>query len=375
MGAYFAGPQRVGISLTGGLDSRLILAWHRAAPNTLPCYTFGGPFRDNHDARVAARLSRVLSQPHSVIRLDDGFLRNFGRLAERAVYLTDGCVDVSRAADLYVNEQARKIAPIRLTGNYGGEVLRGVRAFKPVMPPRDLLAPELQDSVSRAVATYGKVTNAGRVSFGVFRQAPWHHFGLLALEQTQLTVRSPFLDNEVVRTAFRASHSALADDRICRRLIAEGSPELSAIATDRGVGGPNRLRSRISRQLLHLQFRVEYAYDYGMPQWLAPIDRRLASMQPERLFLGRHKFFHFRLWYRDALARYVEEVLLDPRSLARPYINPSAVRRIVIGHISGRLNATLAIHKLLTLEHIHRLFVDQCPELHKVDLPTASATP
>ena len=36
----------------------------------------------------------------------------------------DGCIDVSRSPDLYVNERAREIAPVRMTGNYGDEVLR-----------------------------------------------------------------------------------------------------------------------------------------------------------------------------------------------------------------------------------------------------------
>ena len=59
------------------------------------------------------------------------FSRKFPRYAERTVYLTDGCVEVSHSPDLYVNELAREIAPVRMTGNYGGEVLRRVRAFKP----------------------------------------------------------------------------------------------------------------------------------------------------------------------------------------------------------------------------------------------------
>ena len=44
-------------------------------------------------------------------------------------------------------------------------------------------------------------------------------------------------------------------------------------------------------------------------------------------FLGRHKTFHFRVWYRDALAGYVQEMLLDPRSLSRSYIERKGSRR------------------------------------------------
>jgi hypothetical protein len=89
-------------------------------------------------------------------------------------------------------------------------------------------------------------------------------------------------------------------------------PSLLQIRTDRGHGGnPGRLRGEISRGLLEFTFKAEYAYDHGMPQWMARIDHLLSPFHPERLFLGRHKFYHFRIWYRDALSKYVQEMLLD----------------------------------------------------------------
>ena len=74
--------------------------------------------------------------------------------------------------------------------------------------------------------------------------------------------------------------------------------------------------------------------------------------------MGRHKLFHFRWWYRTILADYVKEMLLDPRSLARPYVNRAAVEEVVRGHLSGNRNYTTEIHRLLSLELLHRLFVD-----------------
>jgi len=95
-----------------------------------------------------------------------------------------------------------------------------------------------------------------------------------------------------------------------------------------------------------------------MPNSIAPLDHALKSLHLERMFLGRHKFTHFRVWYRDALSNYVREMLLDTRSLARPYLERNAVERIVREHCAGRRNHTTAIHKLLSLELIHRLFID-----------------
>jgi asparagine synthase (glutamine-hydrolysing) len=95
-----------------------------------------------------------------------------------------------------------------------------------------------------------------------------------------------------------------------------------------------------------------------MPQWLAKLDNTLAPLHLERLFLGRHKFSHFRLWYRNGLSEYVRQILLDPHTLSRPYIDRRGVEAVVEGHTKGVGNYTAEIHKLLTLELLQRLFVD-----------------
>jgi asparagine synthase (glutamine-hydrolysing) len=356
---YFEGGEQIGMSLTGGLDSRMILAWRRPDPGSLPCYSFGGAFRDSQDVLLARRVASLFGQRHEILTVGDDFLSRFSHFAERTVYLTDGCVDVSHSPDLYVNELARQIAPVRMTGNYGGEVLRRVRAFKPVTPAPGLFRPEFLTQIHVAAKTYAEQVNVHPLSFAVFRQAPWHHYGLLSLEETQLSLRSPFLDNDFVRTVYRAPESACIDNEVCLRLIREGFPELVKLRTDRGLAGnAGKLWSDASRGFLEFTFKAEYAYDYGMPQWVAQADNLLSPLHLERLFLGRHKFKHFRFWYRNFLAKYVQEVLLDPRTLARSYVEPSTVETIVRGHTSGNRNYTTAIHKLLTLELIQRQLLD-----------------
>jgi asparagine synthase (glutamine-hydrolysing) len=356
---YFDGPQRIGMSLTGGLDTRMVMAWQKSPAGSLPCYTFGGMLRDNQDVIIARRVAAACGQPHTVLPAGENFLSRFDHYAERSVYLTDGCTDLSLSPDLHIYEQARDIAPVRMSGNYGGEVLRQVRAFKP-MPQHDgLFQPELMSSMQQARDTYKALIGKNTLTFAVFEQAPWHHYGVLALEQTQLQLRTPFLDNDFVRTIYRAPAEATTTNDVCLRLIGDGSPVLRRIRTDRGVGGDaSPAMARLTRAWLEFSFKAEYAYDYGMPQSVARVDHRLAWLHLERLFLGRHKFYHFRVWYRDRLAQYVRDMLLDPRSLARPYVNRRTVEEIVHGHIKGNRNYTNEIHKLLTLELVHRLFSD-----------------
>jgi asparagine synthase (glutamine-hydrolysing) len=356
---YFNGHERIGMSLTGGLDTRMVMAWHKPPAGSLPCYTFGGMFRECRDVIVARQVARTCGQTHEVIRLGGEFLSRFPHYAERTVYLADGCTDVSHSPDLCVNEKAREIAPIRMTGNYGGEVLRRVRLFKPVDPTPGLFSSDFLGQVDVAKETFTRVLQTHPLSFTVFRQAPWHHFGLLALEQTQLSLRSPYLDNELVRTVFRAPESAWQNNDVCLRLIADGKPALRQIRTDFGLAGDQgRLTAAATRKFLMFTHKAEYAYDYGMPQWVAKIDHLFSPLHLERLFLGRHKFYHFRVWYRDALSGYVRDMLLDSRTLSRPYVEPRGLEAIVRGHLKGDRNYTTAIHKVLTLELVHRLFID-----------------
>ena len=115
---------------------------------------------------------------------------------------------------------------------------------------------------------------------------------------------------------------------------------------------------RSDRNYQEFTFKAEYAYDYGMPQWLARLDHAFSPLKLERLFLGRHKVYHYRIWYRDGLATYVKEMLLDSRTLSRPYLERKGLEAIVSGHLEGNCNYTTEIHRLLSLELLHRLFLD-----------------
>jgi len=159
----------------------------------------------------------------------------------------------------------------------------------------------------------------------------------------------------LVKAIYKAPGPVVVNEQARLRLIREGNSELARLRTDRGVGGQT---SMFTRGMLEFSFKAEYAYDYGMPQWVAQVDHLLAPLHLERLWLGRHKVFHFRVWYRDNLANYVREMLLDQRSLSRPYVNAESVRNIVNGHLKGNRNYTTEIHRLLTLELTHRLFLD-----------------
>lgn len=352
---YFNGNERIGVSLTGGLDTRIIMAWYKAQAGSMPCYTFGSMYRDNQDVKLARQVAKICGQPYEVIVTGKELLSQFPHYAERSIYLSDACVDTGRSPDLYVNEKAREIAPIRMVGTYGSEMMMRAVMFKASEPMAGLFREEVSRKVRAGKETFDASRKCHPVTFAAFRQSPWHHYGVLHLEQTQVGVRTPYLDNNLVKAVYKSPGPLEMNMQARLRLVREADENLAKLPTDLGFGGSS---NAVARALLKFTFKAEYAYDYGMPQWVAQVDHAFSPFHLERIWLGRHKVWHFRLWYRDQLANYVREMLLDSKSLSRPYLEPAMVRTVVEGHTKGNRNYTTEIHRLLTLELTHRLFVD-----------------
>jgi asparagine synthase (glutamine-hydrolysing) len=355
---YFLGKQSVGLSLTGGVDSRMILAWAPRSPGTLPCYTWGGTYRDCADVKIARRTAGIAQQPHNTILVGAEFLSQFRVLAERAVYISDGTLDVTGSIDMYVQRLARQIAPVRLSGVCGGEILRRLVMFKPDPPQPGIFNPELECAFRDAAATYAGELQGHRLSFTAFKQPPWYMAARFTAERSQVTYRTPYFDNDLVALAYQTP-AKLLNNRPALRLIADGNPALGKIGTDRGIA----FRSipgltPIIHAYQEFTFKAEYAYDYRMPQWLARLDHTFAPLHLEKLFVGRHKFHHFRVWYRDELSQCLKEMLLDSGARSRPYLRANSLEEILEAHCSGQRNYAFEIHKILTLEFIQRKLIE-----------------
>ena len=357
---YLSDRRRVAMSLTGGLDGRMIMAWTDSSPGELPCYTFGGQYRDCADVKIARRIARLCGQSHETIPVNSRFFAEFPSLAEKSVFVSDGTMDVTGSVELYVNKIASRIAPVRLTGNYGSEIVRGNVAFRPHTFDSNLLDPDFEQLVRDASVTYDGERQGNRLSFIAFKQVPWHHYARFSVELSQLTVRSPYLDNDLVSLMYQASSELSVSKEPSLRLIADGNADLSGIPTDRGVlFRPKPIVSAARHLYQEFTVRSEYAYDYGMPQWLARMDRLFTPLHLEKLFLGRHKFYHFRIWYRKQLSEYVRDILLDPRTRARSYFRGKHLEKMVNDHIKGHNNFTEEFHQLLTIELVQRLLVER----------------
>lgn len=356
---YFREKGRVGMSLTGGLDSRMMMACLNPSPGELPCYTFGGE-KDMLDISIARKVADVCGQTHTVLRLDSLFFSEFPSLAEKTIYVTDGSLDVSSTHDMYFNKLARKITPIRVTGKFGSEVIRDHTMFNAGLYHGGLFHPDLQSYVAKAVETLDRVKEGHKLSVAVFKDFPWREYNKIAIEQSQSIFRSPYMDNDLVELMYRAPVGIRSSNQPQRRIIRECNPRLSAIISDRGYSEQtNPLVSKFLELYYYALFKADYTYVYALPHWLTQLDTICMAINGGKPLVGKsQKFEYYRIWYRQELSGYVKEVLMDPKTATRPYFDKKFLDMMVHTHTKGTRNHMSEITKAMSLELTHRLLID-----------------
>ena len=318
---YFRAEDRIGIPLSKDLGVRVILANALYGPEKVPCYTLSGHFVNTEDLKIARQIAEVTGQALHMIAPDDNFVTEYPRLMQDVLFISDGAVDISGAAELYFHERAREIAPIQVTGTYGGVVLRKDRLIHSSSLDEHLFNREFLNVVKEVAGRF-KELSSDSLTFSLSKAIPWSCSGKLSIGQSQMAVRTPLLDNDLVGLMYRALDEVREDEGTCVRLIRDGNP-LLAEKTD------SKVRGVLGSLLGFLRKRDHENYPAYPGQWFC-----------------------------NELSGWVREVLLDKRSLERPHINKSFLEQCVETHIRGESDYTNEIASALTAELVNRFFVD-----------------
>jgi len=354
---YFESQGKIGIPLTGGLDSRMIMACRPQTRESPVSYTFTGKEHETLDDRIASRVANACGIEHHLLRLGDNFFSDFASHADRTVYVTDGSFGVMGAHEIYFNRQARLLAPVRLTGVFGSEILRRACTFNSVRLSPALIAAEFGELVSNRIREFA-ADRAHLAAWAAFKSVPWNLFGTVAASRSQIVLRTPYLDNEIVALAFRAPKGPPRSPRPALRLIENNSKVLRCIPTDRRIECKNAgLLARLRRSVFEGSFKLDYLHNEGMPDWLLPLDSILERIDSKMRIFGHHKFLHYRSWFARELAPYVKSVLSDSRIRGALFWDPGFLEGMAREHIWGRRNYTLEINAVLTLEAVERLLL------------------
>jgi asparagine synthase (glutamine-hydrolysing) len=362
---YFLG-DKIGMAITGGLDSRLILACYKPEPGSLPCYTFNSMYNTSLDFRVSSKIAKILDQPIHILKLDEKFLADFPHHAARAIYITDGLANIQNSDELYLAGLSREIAPVKMTGKYGSEVLQKPQYLKNLSCDNQLVNDDFRKYVIQGKEIFKKILYRNLLSSELSIDIPIVLAGFTLSEFSQLTLRSPYLDNEFIKCLYKAPQDLSIDSNreFQWQLISKVNPQLFALRTNKGIiGKAHPIIDPIIRRLYQTAIRFDKYYNseslpLNFHHHVARLDKYFSFIHPYKIFAGYNWFRHYRLWFRTCLSGYLREILLDDRTLKRHYFNAVYLRKIVNDHTKGKGNYLKDISTSLSIELVNRLLIE-----------------
>src|SRR6266496_4245377 len=358
---YFESESRTGISLTGGQDSRMIMACLPKTGEKPVCYTFSGENRDTLDALLAAQIAEVCGLEHRILRIGPDFFSDFASHVDRTVYITDGSLGSLGAHEIYLNNRARALSPVRLTGFFGGEILRGVSMFKPLHLSHRLVNADLAETVTSWTHRWSH-DGEHPVTFAAFHEIPEKRFAIPAASRSQTSFRTPYLDNEMVALAYQAPATVRTSIDFTLSLVKANNPSLSEIPTDMGgIGEANRLAGASRRIFSKAVCKLDYLRNEGLPRGLSRLDSLFTQISSALGIAGLHKYLPYRIWFQRELASYVDGILKDAQVRRSSLWDSRFLEHIASDHATGHKNYVREIDAVLTLDAVERLLFRDLP--------------
>jgi asparagine synthase (glutamine-hydrolysing) len=353
---YVQANEEIGVSLTAGLDGRLIMACLPERGIRPVCYTYAGPQQNLLDAQIAAKVAAACGFEHHVLRIDQDFFNNFSLHADRAVYLTDGCLGLLGTHEAYFSKRARNLALTRLTGVFGGEIFREVSFYKPIDFDHDLLNPDWRGWLQNRGANHtGEKVHP--ITTAVTREIPDRRFGVVAAGRWQTVFRTPYLDNELVALAYRTPPALRASPQPVIAAINDNSKVLSHIPTDMGLlGKGDGIASSFRRIFGKATFKLDYFYSECLPKRFRALTPVLDLLEPGGALFGRHKFLHYRRWFQRELAPFVGEKIRGISAYGSELWSAAYLHKMMTQYARRGVNYSREISLVLTLEAVERLF-------------------
>ena len=373
------GNHRIGVSLSGGLDSRSIVA--AINKKHYPIHTFTYGVRGGDEAKIAENVAKKLGTTHRFFELKRDFLADY---AELGVRLTDGMISCIHFHWMSLLTQIAGDVDIVFHGLGMDIMVGGSTSPRYVKIHRKIL----------------KAKNAADVA-----NLQYQKFRLNGIKQ----IDSLFSDNYYQKIKDMPIHSLKeAMKEACMHAKHPGnqanyslwrnytsystSPARRSYVQDRVPGYDNDFIELILEipPELRFQHKIYYEFFAKLAPNLTKIPQQVTGIPPLAPFflqkIGRYvksgykKFIHtmrnftsgrisipdkigypdYDEWIRkDARLRtFFEDILLDERTLSRGYFNEDYVRKIVRNHMSGKKDYGQELCALLTFELWHRLFVD-----------------
>lgn len=360
----------LGLSLSGGLDSRAILAGLQGKSRGLSTYTLG--LEGCADQKLAQKMADIAKTEHEFIILDQIYISNFENMARDMIKFSDGMYHPHESTEMLALEYFKNAGFKILLRGHGGEIAKAGLAY-PVM-------------VRPGVSTF---KNSKQILNYIYNQTNLvtrdiDKNKLFLLEYAELFKETPL--KSLNDSCLLASQKFAPEDvcifyyineHIRRQVVAS----LDIFRTQIEIRLPF-VSEKFLQKLLMLpvseRFSGEIHYklvEKCMPSLLkvknsntgAPMDAG-----PARLFItdkfnsllkklnvqGFRHYTRFQDWYRKGFRQRNEKFIFSDQTASRGLYNMDYLKNIYTLHITGKKDYGHFIGTLIGLEMWFRDFID-----------------
>ena len=351
----------VGLSLSGGLDSRAILSALPPLDEPVRSYTVG--VKLCADDVIASRLSKLAGTQHHFLEIGDQYLRDFLPNLDRMVALTDGmylshglteilalraveqsgirtllrghCGELAKASLAWPFHTDPQVFSMRSVGEFAQHIFKRLNYVAGDVTPEALFHDDCRPIVSGAARrsldeTLVEAPALSPVDLCSYLYLTQHHrrFTIPSIElfRSRVDVRMPFADERFLRTLL-GGRAEWRDRTDIHRFITSGNDRRLLNVRNSNTGAPGSAGPWLERLL-------------------DPVNSVL-----KRLNAPGYRHYHsFDAWMRTQLLMTVEEVLFDHATRTRGIYNMDTLRRLVDDTRTGAADRSYLLQVLLVLE-------------------------
>lgn len=367
----------LGALLSGGTDSSTIVAL-MARLSSAPVKTFCIGFRhsDFDEAGYARKVARRFGTEHHELVVEPNIEETMLGLAGS---MDEPFGDSSMLPTYCICSLARRYVTVVLSGDGGDEAFGGYERYWSHQERSKYSVPQWAGRLYRN-QIYRRLphgTKGRNLAYSLSLPPPERYFESVSIVATQRNY-------EILSQDFLKSSRVDADPLDIFRAYIRDAPatdELSRILyLDSKTYLPGDILTKVDRMSMACSLEARAPLlDHILLEWVAGLSAKwkiskrgqklILTKLAERLGVPREVLYRpkqgFALpltyWMRNELKEFVQDLLLDPRTLQRGYFSESGLRRLLAAFFCGEMNDCHEIWRLMMFELWYRNFVDQSP--------------
>lgn len=361
----------LGLSLSGGLDSRGILAGLKNKTKGITTYTLGIP--GCADENIANKMAQLCQTSHDFIELDESYMTKFESMVNDMIQLSDGLYHPHESTEMLALEYFKKDKFKILLRGHGGEIAKAALAY-PVMvrpevhsftqakqvldfifnstnkvladnSPDDVFTPEFA-KIMKTAPRASLEESCGDVATRLAPADVCLHYYIrehvrrqvvasLAIFRSQLEIRMPYMDAEYIEKLLSMPVHMRNEGEVHTAFVKASNPKLIKVRNS-NTGAP---------------------LDAG-PTRLFITDKFNSAMKRLRVPGYKH-YTEFQEWHRKAFREQSEKIIFSKQTASRGRYNMDNLRNIFDLHMSGKKNYGHLLGTIVGLEIWQRMYVDQ----------------